>query len=271
MNLTSLRAIDPARRHEHPHLSISAAETYTQCARSYQLQYHQRLGKGQASTDQMDIGDVFHKVLADCNSAKIRTGEYPDANALQTLVKHYMEKCIGFTPATLVREAAKVYGLVRIYFSGSFARDLTPCMIESRFLLEGPSSPPFRLYGLFDVTSHDAMYDYKTSWNERADTKPSNQINLYAAAYFRITGSWPREIGFVNLVRGTNEVKIKTWQVNQNDVQKTLDNLWYIHAKILAGEFPPQVGTHCDRCSFSAEHCVEGKDYLTRMKTKRLY
>lgn len=227
-------------------LSASAMQTYENCPLQYKLRYDWRLPED--ATAALQFGNAMHLALKAYFDG-VRAGRPPDsATVLACFLDEFAKASI---PEPLQREMYERSGREQLlaFLNSELARPAGEILeTEKRFSFEiGGARVRGRFDRLDDVDGRGvAVVDYKTGrpkTQEEADD--SLQLSIYALAA-RSLGQEPASLVFVNLANGTAIAS----QRSEKQLREAEALVQEIAAKIAAGEFEPEPGTGCARCSY---------------------
>ena len=227
-------------------LSASAMDAYQNCPLQYKLRYDWRLPED--ATAALQFGNAMHLALKAYFDG-VRGGRPPDAaTVLACFLDEFGKASI---PEPLQREMYERNGREQLlaFLNSELARPAGKIVeTEKRFSVEIGGA---RVHGRFDRLDAlgdgtVAVVDYKTGRAKtQEDADDSLQLSIYSLAA-RSLGHNPSALVFVNLTNGT-AIESQRSEKQLQDAEALVQD---IAARIAAGEFEPDPGPGCARCSY---------------------
>ena len=227
-------------------LSASALDAYEYCPLKYKLRYDWRLPEEASAA--LQFGNAMHLALKAYFDG-VRAGRPPDEATVLTCFLDEFAKASIAEP--LQREMYERNGHEQItaFLRSEQARPAGKVLhTEKRFVIDiGGARVHGRLDRLDDYGGGEVtVIDYKTGrLKTQEDADESLQLSIYALAAQSL-GHQPSALVFLNL---ENSSAIESRR-SAEQLREAEANVQRIAAKIAAGEFEPDPGPGCARCSY---------------------
>jgi RecB family exonuclease len=227
-------------------LSASAIQTYESCPLKYKLRYDWRLPEDASAAPQ--FGNAMHLALKAYFDG-VRAGRAPDE---QTVLACFLDEFAKASiPEPLQRELYEAMGREQLvsFLRSDLAHPAAKVLeTEKRFVVEiGGVRVRGRLDRLDALADGSvAVIDYKTGRPKtQEDADESLQLSIYALAVQNL-GRIPSALVFLSLENGAATES----QRSPKQLREAEATVQAIAAKIAAGEFEPDPGPGCSRCSY---------------------
>jgi hypothetical protein len=264
MDVTSFALLDPRDLDTSPrtkgslpgHLSISAANMYAACPRSWWHRYVD-LTPGKVTDDSfLRFGKAIHAVLEWMNHTHQESGLWPTATKIDLKIDEVVRAHGPWSPGEVDDRIQEGVRLIYAFLS-SGGRSLQPVMTETPFLMEGPGG--LRVYGIIDLTTPTGVWDYKTSWHPMHldGGVATDQLNIYALVYYKITGSWPEDLGLINMIRKTGTCDWLQAECQPDQVIESAARMVSIWEASRAGTYPATPSVRACKYCLWKEGCPE--------------
>lgn len=228
-------------------ISISSVDLYLRCPKAWEFRYLLKPEIPDRDDTPLRFGSALHKALELIYGQYLREGVFPDVMEVGGFVEQGMLSTGPWGPAEKVKLTQEGFKLVN-NFLATGGRAIRPVLSELQFLLMGPSD--LKIVGAIDLTTVDSVRDFKVTWHPRTLDKASDQLNLYAAVFYLMTGGWPADLEIINLVRSTGTVNYLTLRCDPGEVVKSLKKVEEIWLKSRTPPYTPspsaQACRYCD-------------------------
>jgi superfamily I DNA/RNA helicase/RecB family exonuclease len=229
-------------------LSPSQADSYQTCPRRYALE--RRLRLGDADSPYARFGSLIHETLERAEGEVVGTGARHAGleRALQLLDEVWGEADFG---SPQLDEAWRQKGrdlLTRLYEGWPGSGD--PVAIEHEVAAEIEDVTWVgRIDRVEQVAAGRVVVDYKTTTRPltKEEARQSVQLGFYAAA---LAGEGEPVVGAEFWYPRARGQSIPTRQLDMSSLHALKEEMAAITRSILAEDWAPRVGNHCERCAF---------------------
>lgn len=235
-------------------LSYTKIKTYLECPYKYRLSYIERIP--QKPKSYFKFASLIHQVLHKYHF-------YQKRDSLNSLLLCY-ERIWRKKRNVSYEEGRKI--LINYYYK---MKDRFPYSLEQRFTVRaGENILVGKIDRIDKIKDKFQIIDYKLNKNilTLKEVKDSLQLNLYALAFYYLTGMIPLKTGFYFLRQG----KIIYTEKTKENLEKTEKIVECVANEIIRREFYPKEGRACKWCDYK-EYCLsmKGKS-MWEVKTKKL-
>ena len=228
-------------------LSASAIETYNTCPLKFKIQRDWRLPEEPAAA--MQFGSVMHSVLRNYYEAQ-RAGRPQNDDQVMAVFRSLLEQAKIADPDQ--RRLYEAQGIRELHEFLALRRAEPPLDVlatEKSFQVEIGGARVVGRMDRIDRLEGDrvAIIDYKTGApkdQEAADD--SLQLSIYAMAAERGLKCVPERLVLYNL-ENNQAVETRRTKAELLDAENTVGE---VAERIAAGDFEPETGYHCRRCSY---------------------
>ncbi len=240
-------ALEPRPELLQEPLSASAIETYNTCPLKFKIQRDWRLPEEPVAA--MQFGSVMHGVLRNYYEAQ-RTGRPQGDDEVIAVFRTLLEQAKIADPdqrrlydAQGIRELREFLALRRA------APPVDVLATEKTFRIEIGGAPVVGRMDRIDRLEGDrvAIVDYKTGApKDQEGADKSLQLSIYALAAERALKLAPERLVLYNL-ENNQAVETRRTKAELLDAENTVRD---VADRIAAGDFVPDPGFHCKRCSY---------------------
>lgn len=189
-------------------LSYSRISTYEFCPKKYEFQYIRRIKV--PTKLELVFGNAIHKSLEENFKQKLETKKDLELEEMQSMFSKAFRTAIETEDINDLKDW-DYYERLGKWFLHSLLYEklkyIQPKMIEHR--MELPLKNGNFLTAKLDLLDvNNKLYEFKTSTKpyDRNEPKNMEQLLIYAVAIEKLTGSYPSNMEFVVMVKGTPEV-----------------------------------------------------------------